>query len=50
VFRASLQSYVKIAIVGMKQLTLQQHKEVAMLCEEIMTIIETRSTLSITKY
>jgi hypothetical protein len=37
-FRASLQSYLKIATAGMKQLTLQQHKEVKMLCEKGMTL------------
>jgi hypothetical protein len=36
VFRAGLQSYLKIAIIWMKQSTLQ-HKEVVMLCEEDMT-------------
>jgi len=33
----------------MKRSTLQQHKEAAMLCEEGMTILETRSELSIPK-
>ncbi len=46
-FIMGLQSYLKIAIVGMKQLTFQQHKEVIMLCEKKMTIAETRSALSI---
>jgi hypothetical protein len=45
VFRAGLQSYFKIATVGMKQSTLQQHKEAAMLCEEGMTTVEVRSAL-----
>jgi hypothetical protein len=31
----------------MKRSTLQQHKEATMLCEENMTILETRSELSI---
>jgi hypothetical protein len=47
VFRAGLQSYLKIVTIGMKRLILQQHKEVAMLCEESMTIGEARSALSI---
>jgi hypothetical protein len=46
-FEAGLQSYFIITIVGMKQSTLEQHKEVAMLCEEGMTIIEVRSALSV---
>jgi hypothetical protein len=44
VFRAGLQSYFKIAIIGMKWSTLQQHKEVAMLCEGMITI-EARNAL-----
>jgi hypothetical protein len=47
VFRASLQSYLKITIAGMKRSTLQQHKEVMMLCGKGMTIAEVRSALSI---
>ncbi len=43
-FRASLQSYLKNVIVGMKQSTLQ-HKEAVMLCEEGMTTTKARSTL-----
>jgi hypothetical protein len=31
----------------MKRSTLQQHKEVTMLCEEVMTIVEARSALLI---
>ncbi len=46
-FRVNLQSYFKIVIVGMKRSTQQQHKEVAMLCEEDMNTIEARSALSI---
>jgi hypothetical protein len=42
-----LQSYLIIAIAGMKQLTLQQHKEVAMLCEEGVTIAITQNPLLI---
>jgi hypothetical protein len=42
-FKVGLQSYLKISIIGMKQSTLQQHKEVMMLCEEGMTIVEARS-------
>ncbi len=47
VFKAGLQSYFGIATTGMKRSTLQQHKEVAMLCENGMTTAETRSALSI---
>jgi hypothetical protein len=47
VFRTNLQSYLKIVSVGMKLSTLQQNKEAMMLCEERMTIVETRSTLSV---
>ncbi len=32
-FRVSLQSYIRITTTEMKQSTLQQHKEAAMLCE-----------------
>ncbi len=35
VFRAGLQSYLKIVTTRMKQSTLQQHKEVSMLCEHV---------------
>ncbi len=42
-----LQSYFKIITIRMKRSTLQQHKEVAMLCEEGMTIVKTRSASSI---
>jgi hypothetical protein len=44
-FKVGLQSYFIIMIVGMKQSTLQQHKEVTMLCEEGMITIEARSAL-----
>jgi len=47
VFRVSLQSYFKIAIARMKRSTLQQHKEVVMLCEEGMTTAKARNVLSI---
>jgi hypothetical protein len=33
VFRVSLQSYLWIETLGMKQPTLQQHKEATMLCK-----------------
>ncbi len=46
-FRVGLQSYFKIVTVGMKWSTLQQHKEVAMLCEEGMTITKARSALRV---
>ncbi len=45
VFRVVLQSYFKIVTARMKQSTLQEHKEAAMLCEEGMTIVEVRSAL-----
>jgi hypothetical protein len=38
-FKAGLYLYLRIVIIGMKRSTLQQHKEVMMLCEEGMTII-----------
>ncbi len=44
-FRASLQSYLRIVTTRMKRLTLQQHKQVAMLCEERMTTTKVRSAL-----
>jgi hypothetical protein len=46
-FRVGLQSFFKITTAGMKRSTQQQHKEVAMLCEEGMTIVETRNALLI---
>ncbi len=45
VFRVGLQSYLKIVILKMKRSTLQQHKEVVMLCEKNMTTTEVRSAL-----
>jgi hypothetical protein len=47
VFRAGLQSYLKIVILKMKRSTLQQHKEVVMLCEKNMTTTKARSALLI---
>jgi hypothetical protein len=41
-----MRQYLKIATTGMKRLTLQQHKEVAMLCEKGTTIVE-KSALSV---
>ncbi len=46
-FKASWQSYLRIVIARMKRSTLQQHKEAMMLCEENMTVLETRSVLSV---
>jgi len=46
-FRASMQSYFRIAIARMKRSTLQQHKEAMMLCEEGMIIAKTRNAFSI---
>jgi hypothetical protein len=40
-----MQSYLGITIVGMKRLTLQQHKEATMLCEEGMIITKAKNTL-----
>jgi hypothetical protein len=34
IFRYRLQPYLHVAIVGMKRETLQQHKEVVLVCEE----------------
>jgi hypothetical protein len=47
VFKASLQSYLKIATSKMKRSTLQQHKEATIFCEEGMTIVETSNALLI---
>jgi hypothetical protein len=49
VFKTGLQSYFRIVTIGMKWSTLQQHKEVVMLCEKGMTIIEMRNALLIPK-
>jgi hypothetical protein len=46
VFKVRLQSYLRIASIGMKRLTLQ-HKEAAMLCEKGMIAIEAMNALSI---
>jgi hypothetical protein len=46
-FKASLQSYLRIVTIGMKWLTFQHYKEAVMLCEEGMTTIEARNALSI---
>jgi hypothetical protein len=43
-FKVGLQSYFRNATTRMKRLTLQQHKEAAMLCEEGI-IVEARSAL-----
>jgi len=43
IFRVGLQSYLRSASIGMKRLTLRHHKEVVMLCEESMIIVEARS-------
>ncbi len=43
-FRAGLQSYLRIVITRMKRSTLH-HEEATMLCEKGMTIIEARSAL-----
>jgi len=45
VFRVGLQSYLKITTIKMKHLTLQHHKEAAMLCEKCMTITKVKNTL-----
>jgi hypothetical protein len=45
-FRVGLQSYFRIATIGMKQ-SLLQHKEVKLFCEEGMTIAEVRNGQSI---
>jgi len=33
-FKSGLQPYLCVAIVGMKRKTLQQHKEITLVCEE----------------
>ncbi len=45
VFRAGLQSYLKIATIRMKTSTLQQHKEATMSCGEGMNTTKARSAL-----
>ncbi len=42
-FKVGLQSYLVIAIAGMKWSTLNNIKEAIMLCEEGMTIVEARN-------
>jgi hypothetical protein len=49
VFRVGLQSYLKITTIKMKWSTLQQHKEVVMLCEKGMIVVKTRSALSVSQ-
>jgi hypothetical protein len=49
VFKVGLESYFRIATTGMKRSTLQQHKEVAMLCEKNMTTTKARSALSVSQ-
>ncbi len=44
-FIMGLQSYRRFVISRMKRLTLQQHKEVIMLCEEGMTIAKVMNAL-----
>ncbi len=44
-FRAGLQSYLRIVTIGMTWSTLQQHEEAAMLCEEGMTTTKVRNVL-----
>jgi hypothetical protein len=46
-FRVGFKSYFRIVTSRMKRSTLQQHKEVAMLCEVGVTTAEARSVLSI---
>jgi hypothetical protein len=43
VFRARLQSHLKITTIEMKRTTLQLHKEVDMVCEKIMTFAKTQT-------
>jgi hypothetical protein len=47
IFRMGLQSYLRIATLGMKGSTLQHHMEVIMLCEKCMPTTKARSALSI---
>jgi hypothetical protein len=49
-FKACLQSYLRIATIGMQQSTLQQHKEVVMLCEKDDFCRNTECTFNTTKY
>lgn len=47
VFWVGLQSYLRLTTIRMKWKTLQLHKEVAMLCEKGMTLIEAQNALSV---
>jgi hypothetical protein len=46
-FRSKLQSYLCIITIGMKMVTLQQHKDLALLCEEGILEFEAQSFLLI---
>jgi hypothetical protein len=43
VFQARLQSYLRITTTEMERTTLQLHKEVAMVCEKIMTLAKAQT-------
>jgi hypothetical protein len=45
VFRFGLQPYLCLVIKGMKRETLQQHKEVALVCEEGISEVEAINNL-----
>ncbi len=40
IFRIGLQPYMCVAIIGMKEKTLKQHNEVALVCEKIISEVE----------
>jgi hypothetical protein len=47
IFKSRLQPYLCVATIGMKRKTLQQHKEVALVCEKEISKVEAVSNLSI---
>jgi hypothetical protein len=47
VFISGLQPYLRVAIVGMKRKTLQQHKKVDLVCEKGICKVKVISNLSV---
>ncbi len=45
VFRSGLQPYFHVATIGMKRETLQQHKEISLVCEEGIFEVEAISNM-----
>jgi hypothetical protein len=48
IFRYGLQPYLHVAIASMKRESFQQHKEVALICEEFFSEVEAISSLCTT--